>query len=813
MRVSVVICTYNRADSLGATLECLRHQTFDDFEVIVVNGPSTDHTMSVLAPWRDRIKFSQNEHRNLSISRNLGIGAAAGEVVAFIDDDALPDADWLSHALPSFDDPDVAGTGGIVFDHTGLALQWPYSAVDRFGWVQTRRDVPYDDQCFPGSFVFPYLQGTNALFRRDRLREIGGFDETYDFYLDETDVCCRLIDRGWTLKQLSNAAVHHKYLPSAVRDHQRITRDYYPVVKNHTYFCYRHAFGTFPESQILDNVRNFIASRIADTEFHANAGRLPPESVQETAGRCMEAFAEGLRLGREGVDRVLPPLEGEPPAYLPFVTVPTAASRKITVVSSGYTTNMTGGIARLMSDLAPALAARGHDVRVITRAVDHPAVDFEDGVWVHRIAVPNPVDGGIAPDATPETNAFATAVVGEVRRIESWSKHDLVFGPAWDVEVIGVLRQTTLPVAIHIATPVAVAAAMAGFLESESNAAGPKRLIALESEVLQTADLFQANTDAVLETVRSLYGERCDGGRWRVANLGLVDRMSVRPGERAGNRKVLFVGRFETRKGIDVVLHAMERVLPDYDDVELRLIGEDRPLTPGEPLFGQSWLRSHRGANWVKRVRILGSVDDEQLHAHFAEADVVVLPSRYESFGLAMTEAMMHGRPLVSTRAGGIPEVVRHGLDGLLVEPGASDELEAAIRKLLDDSDLADRLGTSARQRYLDEFSIEPFTSRFEDVLGSVGAASGDVANVAPGTVLVQGQRASLNRPPQTFTTILLRPLEQSAVELGGAQFVSLARDRTHRLRLDAFESPVCLTVVCGRVRYEGATTVTRSTP
>ena len=75
VRVSVVICTLNRAESLGATLDCLRHQHHDDFEVIVVNGPSTDATLEVLEPWRDRIRYFDNPERNLSISRNIGIRA------------------------------------------------------------------------------------------------------------------------------------------------------------------------------------------------------------------------------------------------------------------------------------------------------------------------------------------------------------------------------------------------------------------------------------------------------------------------------------------------------------------------------------------------------------------------------------------------------------------------------------------------------------------------------------------------------------------------------------------------------------------
>lgn len=804
MRVSVVICTFNRADSLAATLECLRHQSYDDFEVIVVNGPSTDHTLDVLEPWRARIKYSQNEHRNLSISRNLGIRATAGEIVAFIDDDALPEADWMRQAVAAFDDPEVAGTGGIVFDHTGLDLQWSFTAIDRFGTVHASKDEPFDDQCFPGSFQFPYLQGTNALFRRDRLYDVDGFDETYEFYLDETDVCCRLIDAGWKLKQLPDAAVHHKYLPSAIRDHQRITRNWYPVIKNHTYFCFRHASAMFTEEEIVSHMLGAIESRLRDTQFHVDGGRLGPDAIEEARATCLTAFADGLRIGRDGVGRALPTLPDDHTEYLPFDKIDTSAGRKLTLVSSGYTGNITGGIARMFSDLAPGLAARGHDVRVITRATDHAAVDFEDGVWVHRIEVGDPGGQGVAPEAPPPVNAFATAVVDEVRRIEQWSSHDVVFGPAFDVEVLGVLRQTNLPVAVHVATPVAVAADMAGLMTDATHRAELERLIALEGEVIRTADLDQVNTHAALATIRDLYGESGGPERWRIAGLGLEDRRTPRVST-SSRRRVLFVGRFEARKGIDVVLGAMERILDAVDDVELVLIGEDRPLEPGQPLFGASWLGAHRDAPWADRVIAVGPAGDDELHQAYADADLVVLPSRYESFGLVMAEAMMHGKPLVSTRAGGIPEVVRDGVDGLLVPPGDVAATAAAIQRLLDDTHLAAELGASARRRFVDVFSIDPYVARFDALLRSVGTAPDEITAVARGTILSAGRTASWELPPGRAATVHLRPRGRSRVLVGGAGCapIQLEGDRVHRVRLAT--SP-WLEVLEGEVRYEGAT-------
>src|SRR4051812_13033994 len=118
MKVSVVICTYNRAAGLRQTLKALRYQTHRDFEVVVVAGPSTDDTASVLAEFDGAIRTASCPVRNASRSRNLGIAATAGEVVAFIDDDAIPEPAWLADLVAAYDDDRVAGAGGLVYDPT-----------------------------------------------------------------------------------------------------------------------------------------------------------------------------------------------------------------------------------------------------------------------------------------------------------------------------------------------------------------------------------------------------------------------------------------------------------------------------------------------------------------------------------------------------------------------------------------------------------------------------------------------------------------------------------------------------------------------
>lgn len=85
--VSIVICTDGRAAALANTLRCLRYLDGPGFEVCVVRGPTEDGTAEVLAAWEGRIKVAQNPEHNLSVSRNVGIAMAAGEIVAFVDDD------------------------------------------------------------------------------------------------------------------------------------------------------------------------------------------------------------------------------------------------------------------------------------------------------------------------------------------------------------------------------------------------------------------------------------------------------------------------------------------------------------------------------------------------------------------------------------------------------------------------------------------------------------------------------------------------------------------------------------------------------
>ena len=179
--------------------------------------------------------------------------------------------------------------------------------------------------------------------------------------------------------------------------------------------------------------------------------------------------------------------------------------------------------------------------------------------------------------------------------------------------------------------------------------------------------------------------------------------------------RVLAVGRLSYYKGFDVLLDALVQV----PETQLVLVGD------GD---GASRLRARaRAAGIEGRVVFAGNIDDATLHALYASADVLSLPSidRSEAFGLVLLEAMRAGLPVIAShiQGSGVGYVVRHGETGLLVPPGDTDALVAALRCMAADAGLRRRLGAAGARRWSDEFTLERAAQRtltlYRDVLGA----------------------------------------------------------------------------------------------
>jgi glycogen(starch) synthase len=718
--VSVVINTYNRARSLQSVLAALPRQNYSPFEVIVVNGPSDDGTGEVLERHRDWIRVGTCQDKNLSVSRNVGIAMAQGEIVAFLDDDAVPDENWLTQLVPVFEAPDVGGACGLIFDHTGYRLQYRHVVCNRLSFADTRRTTAPPDLCFPGTMTFPHVMGVGA-FRRSVLQEVGGFDEEYEYFLDETDLCLRIIEAGYRLSQVAGGYVYHYSRASHLRDENRMIVDWFPIIKNTVYYCAKHALG---QGDSFKSIMEAIAGRVTEArgslERNIRSNGVDPAALDAFSLAVKEGWEVGLTRGLNRAPRLmgsriaqdlraptaLDALGSLPGKFRPVKCIlPAAEKLVVCLLSQAYPPAGYGGIATYTAALAQALAEAGHIVHVLTRSPhDHSTVEFENGVWVHRV-----IEQDYSRDmpeqlrAAPQIWNYSRSMLDEVRRLSQSHPVDIVEAPIWDSEGIAFVMDGAYPVITTLQTPFRVAYETNPDWTANDDATRKsyKALVLAEEYVLRHSSAIWAISHAVLETIRDRYGIDCSEGPHVVIPLGLEDAppAATDSGNRPGDT-VLYVGRIESRKGTDVLLEAIPALCRRHPEARFCFAGEEVNRD-----IKAAFLRRHAGAAFLDRVEFLGWVSADRLESLYASCTVLVAPSRYESFGLVYLEAMRRGKPVVGCRVGGVVEVVDDGVSGLLVEPDNPKELETALDALLGDPDRRRRMGEAAKRAFLDRFT------------------------------------------------------------------------------------------------------------
>ncbi|HUF39827.1 MAG TPA: glycosyltransferase family 4 protein [Anaerolineales bacterium] len=186
-------------------------------------------------------------------------------------------------------------------------------------------------------------------------------------------------------------------------------------------------------------------------------------------------------------------------------------------------------------------------------------------------------------------------------------------------------------------------------------------------------------------------------------------------------RVVITVGRVEPEKGQDLLLEAAAAVVRAVPGAVFLVVG---------PLGGEGDPYLHSLETAIDRLGLEGRVIFSGYRPDAGDlvlgADVMAHPSRKESFGLVLGEALARLTPVVAFRVGGVPEIVRHGRSGWLVEPFDTGELAHRIAGLLSDSDLRTAMGAAGRKDVLASFTVEAFAAKMEKILeGAAGGRSG----------------------------------------------------------------------------------------
>lgn len=363
--ISVIIASRGRPEWLQRCLRAVSQLDYPRFEVIVVACP----VGAEVARGFTFVRVIELDVANISEARNAGVGVARGEIVAFLDDDAVPEPTWLAHLAGGFDDPAVAQVGGTTLGRNGISEQHAAALVDRFGQshpVPVTGDAPV--RLSATKDRLPRLHGTNMALRRSVVMAQGGFDERFAFYLDETDLTYRIARDGGQTVFVPRAIVHHASGPSRFRAVDRTPRDVFDIAASAAVFHGKHCA---PAEQSTAR-STFLAGRRLWILEHMRSGSLPPDR----AARLIRELAHGYDAGRTRKPIAPPDWEAQDCEALQE----TRASAEDTYLVA------TGGNAGAAVAKAKSLAAQGHRVTLFTyrRTAEYHRVQYtDDGYWLH----------------------------------------------------------------------------------------------------------------------------------------------------------------------------------------------------------------------------------------------------------------------------------------------------------------------------------------------------------------------------------------------------------------------------------------------
>jgi D-inositol-3-phosphate glycosyltransferase len=389
----------------------------------------------------------------------------------------------------------------------------------------------------------------------------------------------------------------------------------------------------------------------------------------------------------------------------------------------------TGGMNVYVRDLSQELARRGHHVDVYTRSQnpDIPRISQKLGASVRVIHVPagpeRPYDKHRVYDHLPQ---FVDGVLAqaEADRVQYDVLHSHYWLSGAAARELRRLWGTPIVHMFHTLGKMKNVVAQKRPGEQETS-----RRVAVERDIVDFADALIASTPAEEGQLTQLYG--ADPRKIYVISPG-VDTGRFHPipaahakeriGIRSDCRIILFVGRIEPLKGIDHLLGAIARVVDQLPELREGICvpiigGEPHRIDEDDEMVRLQELRKELGIRDV--VTFLGSKNQDTLQYYYSAAEMVVMPSDYESFGMVALEAMACGTPVIASDVGGLAFLVKDGRTGYRVPAGDTEALTDRIVHLLTDELSRRRIGQRA-ECWAQSYAWPNIAEQIEDVYSDV---------------------------------------------------------------------------------------------
>lgn len=366
-RFSVIVASRGRPKSLLRTLLAIRQLDYPEFEVVVVGDSAAGAALNESAC--DWVSFVSFDEPNLSAARNAGALVAGGEVLAFIDDDAVPEPLWLWRHYEGLRETGAAASVGFVRGPDGIGFQSRFQTIDPN--AETHEEPFSGDTAFlpelsPGRAV--KLIGTNTAIRKEALLALGGFDPSYRYFLEDSDLSIRLRDAGFAAVVTPLAEVHHALAASPRRAVGREPRSLFDIGRSTAIFLRRHA-GADP-AEMLERTSCRERRRAIR---HMVRGGLEPRDIV----RLMQSYSDGWSEGMSCDLGELPPLSVGPAGFQRVLPL-TSGHKVLTVRRPGRRSAL-----REAGQASQRGESRSSVFSFSLTSWAHSVLYTETGVWLH----------------------------------------------------------------------------------------------------------------------------------------------------------------------------------------------------------------------------------------------------------------------------------------------------------------------------------------------------------------------------------------------------------------------------------------------
>lgn len=370
---------------------------------------------------------------------------------------------------------------------------------------------------------------------------------------------------------------------------------------------------------------------------------------------------------------------------------------RIMMLSWEYPPRIVGGIARVVHDLSHNFAKQGHEVHVITY-LEGDTKEFEkDGdVYVHRVAN-YPINANNLIDWVMQLNFCMIEKASAV--IKQYGKFDVVHAHDWLVAY----SARTIKNSYNLPLVATIHATESGrnkgiHNKSQGYVNDVEWLLTYEASNVICNSYFMKNE------IKNLFGKP-EENIFVVPNGinvnkfdGQVRDMEFRRNYAADHEKIIFfAGRIVNEKGIQVLLRAAPKILENYPNVKFVIAGRGPCMDELQALTNELGI--------AHKVYFTGYLNDVQITKMYKAIDIATFPSLYEPFGIVALEGMLAGAATVVSDAGGLNEIISHGIDGMKSYAGNPNSLADSILEALYNEDLCKTMAKNAREKVIREFN------------------------------------------------------------------------------------------------------------